>query len=55
MQLVGREALSEDQKLILEVAKIIREDYLQQNAFSDYDYTCPLPKSVNSYSLYRLQ
>lgn len=34
----------QDQKLILEVAKIIREDFLQQNAFSDYDYMCPLHK-----------
>merc|ERR1712216_271383 len=29
-----------------EVAKLIREDFLQQNAFTDYDYTCPLTKSV---------
>jgi V-type H+-transporting ATPase subunit A len=28
VQLVGRDSLSEDQKLILEVAKIIREDFL---------------------------
>ncbi|KAF4142116.1 putative V-type proton ATPase catalytic subunit A (V-ATPase subunit A), partial [Phytophthora infestans] len=32
--------------VIMEVAKIIREDFLQQNAFSDYDFTCPLVKSV---------
>lgn len=31
---------------MLEVAKVIREDFLQQNAFSDYDFTCPLHKSV---------
>ncbi|PFH33532.1 putative vacuolar ATP synthase subunit A [Besnoitia besnoiti] len=46
VQLVGKDSLSEDQKLILEVARIIREDYLQQNAFSDYDYMCPLYKTV---------
>eukprot|EP00924_Labyrinthula_sp_SR-Ha-C_P008342 maker-scaffold_11-snap-gene-10.11-mRNA-1 protein AED:0.03 eAED:0.03 QI:55/1/1/1/0.66/0.5/4/51/615 len=46
VQLVGKDSLSEDQKVTLEVARIIREDFLQQNAFSDYDYTCPLPKSV---------
>jgi len=45
VQLVGRDSLSEDQKLVLEVAKIIREDYLQQDAFSNYDYNCPLYKS----------
>jgi V-type H+-transporting ATPase subunit A len=46
VQLVGRDSLSEDQKVVLEIAKIIREDYLQQNAFSKYDYNCPLDKSV---------
>eukprot|EP01069_Polyplicarium_translucidae_P001882 Polyplicarium_translucidae@DN1839_c0_g1_i1.p1 len=46
VQLVGKDSLSEDQKLVMEVAKIIREDFLQQNAFSDYDYMCPLSKTV---------
>ncbi|AFZ81556.1 vacuolar ATP synthase catalytic subunit A, putative [Theileria equi strain WA] len=45
VQLVGRDSLSEDQKLCLEVAKIIREDFLQQNSFTDYDYKCPLYKT----------
>ena len=36
VQLVGRDSLSEDQKIVLEMARIIREDFLQQNAFSDY-------------------
>lgn len=46
VQLVGKESLSEDQKVVMEVAKIIREDFLQQNAFTDYDFTCPLTKSI---------
>lgn len=46
VQLVGKDSLSEDQKLILEIAKIIREDFLQQNAFSDYDYNCPIQKTI---------
>lgn len=46
VQLVGKDSLSEDQKLVMEVAKIIREDFLQQNAFSDYDYMSPLTKTV---------
>ncbi|KAH7648350.1 vacuolar ATP synthase subunit A [Cryptosporidium bovis] len=46
LQLVGKDSLSEDQKIVLEVAKIIREDFLQQNAFSDYDFTCPLQKTL---------
>jgi len=46
LNVIGTESLSEDQKVIMEIAKIIREDFLQQNAFTDYDYTCPLGKSV---------
>ncbi len=46
VQLVGRDSLSEDQKVILEIAKIIREDYLQQNAFSEHDFNCPIEKAV---------
>ena len=46
VQLVGKDSLSEDQKAVLEIAKIIREDFLQQNAFSPYDYNCPLEKTV---------
>ena len=38
VQLVGKDSLSEDQKVTLEVARIIKDDFLQQNAFSDYDY-----------------
>lgn len=46
VNLVGQDSLSEDQKVVMEIAKIIKEDYLQQNAFSEYDYNCPLTKSV---------
>jgi len=46
VQLVGKDSLSEDQKAVLEVAKVIREDFLQQNAFSEYDYNCPLYKTI---------
>merc|ERR1740137_96463 len=51
VQLVGKESLSEDQKVIMEVAKLIREDFLAQNAFTEHDYTCPLFKSVGMLSL----
>jgi len=44
VQLVGKDSLGEDQKVSLEIARLLREDYLQQNGFSVYDYTCPLPK-----------
>jgi len=46
VQLVGKESLSEDQKVIMEVAKLIREDFLAQNAFTEHDYTCPIKKTV---------
>jgi V-type H+-transporting ATPase subunit A len=46
VQLVGKESLSEDQKLNLEVAKIIREDFLQQNGYSPHDFLCPLAKTI---------
>jgi len=46
VQLVGKESLSEDQKVIMEVAKLIREDFLAQNAFTEHDFTCPLAKTV---------
>ena len=44
VRLVGRDALSDDDKLKLNVTKSIREDYLQQNAFHDVDTYCSLAK-----------
>merc|ERR1711998_435443 len=46
VQLVGKDSLSEDQKCTLEVAKIIREDFLQQNGFTEFDFMCPLAKTI---------
>lgn len=37
VQLVGKDSLSAGDQLTLEVAKMIREDFLQQNAFVDID------------------
>ena len=37
VRLVGIDSLSDNDRLTLEVAKSIREDYLQQNAFDDVD------------------
>ncbi|KAL7428084.1 hypothetical protein ACHAXH_000759 [Discostella pseudostelligera] len=51
VQLVGKESLSEDQKVVMEVAKLIREDFLAQNAFTEHDFTCPLPKTVGMLSV----
>ena len=37
VQLVGKDALSPADQLTLEVARMVREDFLQQNAFMDVD------------------
>ncbi len=44
VQLVGPDALPESEKLILEVARMLREDFLQQFAFDEVDAYCPLEK-----------
>ena len=44
VRLVGRDSLSEQDKLKLEVTKSIREDFLQQNAFHEIDTFCSLEK-----------
>jgi V-type H+-transporting ATPase subunit A len=46
VQLVGKDSLAESDKLILEVAKFIREDFLQQNSYTDYDRYCPFYKTI---------
>ena len=45
VQLVGKDALPEDQQLTLEVARYIREGWLQQNAFHDVDTYCDPEKT----------
>ncbi|WP_435196520.1 ATP synthase subunit A [Natronomonas sp. EA1] len=40
VQLVGKDALPDDQQLTLEVARYLREAWLQQNAFHDVDTYC---------------
>ncbi len=44
VQLVGYDALSEIDKLIVKTGKMIREDFLQQNAFDEVDTYCSLNK-----------
>ncbi len=44
VQLVGYDSLPEKQKNILDIAQIIREDVLQQNAFDDIDTYCSMKK-----------
>ncbi len=44
VQLVGPDALPESEKIILEVARMLREDFLQQFAFDEIDAYCPPKK-----------
>jgi V-type H+-transporting ATPase subunit A len=45
VQLVGKSALGDPDKITLDVATLIKEDFLQQNGYSDYDQFCPLWKT----------
>ncbi|QCC51520.1 ATP synthase subunit A [Halapricum salinum] len=45
VQLVGKDALPDDQQLTLEVARYLREAWLQQNAFHDVDTYCSPEKT----------
>ncbi|KAL6805626.1 ATP synthase alpha/beta family, nucleotide-binding domain-containing protein [Trichoderma sp. SZMC 28012] len=45
VQLVGKSALSDTDKITLDLAVLIKEDFLQQNGYSDYDQFCPLWKT----------
>ena len=44
VQLVGPDALPESEKAILEITRMIREDFLQQSAYHDVDSFCSLEK-----------
>ena len=44
VQLVGIDAIPDSERIILEVARMIREEFLRQNAFSDTDAFCPPAK-----------
>uniref|UniRef100_A0A1I8QB97 H(+)-transporting two-sector ATPase n=1 Tax=Stomoxys calcitrans TaxID=35570 RepID=A0A1I8QB97_STOCA len=45
VQLVGRASLAESDKVTLEVAKMLKDDFLQQNSYSSYDRFCPFYKT----------
>ena len=44
VKLIGADVLPDDQKLVLEIAKVIRVGFLQQNAFHKDDTSVPLTK-----------
>jgi V-type H+-transporting ATPase subunit A len=45
VQLVGKSALGENDKITLEVARMLKDDFLQQNGMSEYDRFCPFYKT----------
>ncbi|ORX37708.1 vacuolar membrane ATPase subunit A [Kockovaella imperatae] len=45
VQLVGKSALGESDKVTLEVARMLKDDFLQQNGISEYDRYCPFYKT----------
>ena len=46
VKLMGSDVLPDDQKLVIEVAKVVRVGYLQQNAFHPDDTYVPLEKQL---------
>jgi len=44
VQLVGPDALAEAERAILAIARMLREDFLQQSAFHEIDRFCPVHK-----------
>ncbi|XP_031562492.1 V-type proton ATPase catalytic subunit A-like [Actinia tenebrosa] len=50
VQLVGKGSLAESDKITLEVAKLLKDDFLQQNGYTPYDRFCPFYKTVGMLS-----
>jgi V/A-type H+-transporting ATPase subunit A len=46
VKLIGKDVLPDDQKLVLEISRVIRVGYLQQNAFHKEDTFVPLKKQL---------
>ncbi len=51
VQLVGEDALPDSEKILLEVGRMLREDYLRQSAFDDIDAYSSLDKQDRMLSL----
>lgn len=45
VQLVGPDALQDQERLIIEVGRILRQDFLQQNGFDPVDASCSMSKA----------
>lgn len=53
VQLVGSDALPDEQKITLEVSRMLREIFLQQNAFHPVDTFCPIERQYVMMKLIR--
>ena len=51
VQLIGADALPDDQRLILETARLLRQGFLQQNAMDDVDTFAGIDKQMRLLSL----
>ncbi len=51
VQLVGPDALPDREKVILDIARMLREDFLQQNAFHEVDTYCSPKKQYGMLSI----
>ena len=51
VKLIGSDVLPDDQKLILEISKVIRIGFLQQNAFHKDDTCVPMEKQFKMMDL----
>jgi len=46
VQLVGPDALQDQERLIIEVGRVLRQDFLQQNGFDPVDAACSMSKAT---------
>lgn len=46
VKLVGEDVLPDDQRLIIEISKVMKISFLQQNAYNDIDTFVPLKNSI---------
>lgn len=42
----NQDSLAESDKIVLETARLVKDDFLQQNSFTKYDKYCPFYKVV---------
>ena len=49
VKMVGKDSLGVDDQLTLEIAKMIREDFLQQNSFNEIDWYSSFDRQFTSF------